>query len=197
MNTDVSFAHLKISFHWREFSTVSQLSALLAFTAKCGVLTNQWTWLYEAFEVFYNSLFSCQIMAESWAKNSAKSGSRTLDPRHCILGPSTIYWTAWHLSNCARSPLLVWLFHQCSIDFSIILSVPLQVQSPTKSIAPRLINSDINLTSNGDLAQLDRRQAVQYTVLGPLIQSLGSKVRHQLFAEFFCSGFCHDLAGKG
>ena len=37
--------------------------------------------------------------------------------------------------------------------------------SPTKSITSRLV-LDIHLTSNSDLAQLDRHQAVQYTVPG-------------------------------
>ena len=40
-----------------------------------------------------------------------------------------------------------------------------ELLSPTKSITSRLV-LDIHLTSNSDLAQLDRCQAVQYTVPG-------------------------------
>ena len=80
--------------------------------------------------------------------------------------------------------MLYWF--QSSLQF---LSTP---PSPTKSITLKLVKLDIHLTSSSDLAQLDRC----HTVLGPSIQCLWLGVRLPLFAEFFCSAFCHDLAGK-
>ena len=50
------------------------LWSLLAFTAKCGVPTNQWTWLYEALlEVSTTTSRHCEYVSvtDNWAAESA------------------------------------------------------------------------------------------------------------------------------
>ena len=69
--------------------------------------------------------------------------------------------------------MLYWF--QWSIQF---VSTPL---SPTKSSIPRLVKLDIHLTSNSDLAQMDRHQAL----LGPSIQCLGLGVQLPFLPYFF------------
>ena len=59
------------------------------------------------------------------------------------------------------------------------------------TIAPRLEKSDIHLTSNSDLAQLSSIQCCGQEYM-PRVEGLTPT----FCRFFFCSGFCHDLAGK-
>ena len=86
---------------------------------------------------------------------------------HCFPAKSWKFGKKWD-SNPQRKAL-----YDCCILISMFYwfqCYPLCAsQSPTKSIAPRLVNSDIHLTlpwCNSDLAQLDRNQAAKYTGSG-------------------------------
>ena len=78
----------------REFLLHPTCSIKLVSILSDFVFSVQTRWL-----VFLISLF-LQNSAESRQspkKTLAESGSRILYPRHCILGPIDVYWTAWRL----------------------------------------------------------------------------------------------------